>query len=118
VRHLLTHTSGIRSFTEQPVILADLGKQSTPAGVLHLVRRRPLAFRPGTVWSYNNTGYFVLGMLVKRLFGKSYADLLRDRLFTPAGMTRTRVAHPRSLLKWCAALRAGKFVRLETLRRM
>jgi hypothetical protein len=51
----------------------------------------PLKFRPGERWSYSNTGYLLLGILIHRVTGAFYGEFLRDRVFAPAGMTTTRI---------------------------
>ncbi len=51
----------------------------------------PLMFAPGARWSYSNTGYLLLGVLVHRVTGTFYGDLLRDSIFTPLGMRSARV---------------------------
>jgi CubicO group peptidase (beta-lactamase class C family) len=51
-----------------------------------LVQDKPLDFKPGTNWSYSNTGYILLGMMVEKVSGQSYADFLKDNIFAPLGM--------------------------------
>jgi CubicO group peptidase (beta-lactamase class C family) len=65
----------------------DLSKRQ----VIDLVARSPLDFAPGTKWSYSNTGYFLLGMLIEQTTGKSYAAFLSERILQPLQMTNTRV---------------------------
>lgn len=97
VRQLLGHTSGINNFT---------GHDAPPCGrttkeenykqqdVIAEVSCLPLDFRPGTNWSYNDTGYFVLGLLIERVSGQPYEDYLRQRILKPLGMTSTRLMGP------------------------
>jgi D-alanyl-D-alanine carboxypeptidase len=92
VRHLLTHTSGIKDYiNEVPAFLdtmrLDLGKQKT----LERVRAAPLKFAPGTKWAYCNTGYFLLGLIIEQVTGKSYEGFLAERIFQPLQMTSTRL---------------------------
>jgi CubicO group peptidase (beta-lactamase class C family) len=93
VRHLLSHTSGIRD------CYADAGFwYDTPATVsdrIGAVARLGLVFPPGRRWYYSNTGYLLLGEVIARVSGLAYDRLLADRVFTPLGMTRTRVNDPR-----------------------
>ncbi|MDB4891857.1 MAG: beta-lactamase [Gemmatimonadetes bacterium] len=64
--------------------------------------REPLDFEPGTKRAYSNAGYVVLGALVERISGESYAHYLQQHIFTPAGMTRTGFLDSDSLPRWAA----------------
>jgi len=88
LRHLLTHTSGIPEYTDTVV---DLHRDYTEDQLVRIAARLPLDFRPGTRWSYSNTGYLLLGALIHRVTGTFYGDLLRDSLFAPLGMRTARV---------------------------
>ena len=99
VRHLLNHTSGIPSYTDigprfGAVMRRDLPHDSLVAIVAH----DSLLFEPGTHFYYNNTGYFVLGMLLEKVTGKPYGDYLAERLFTPNGLTSTVYCGTRRLI--------------------
>ena len=91
VRHLLTHTSGLPDYED----LMNGGPWSAQRQIqdqeaLELIERQPRGkFAPGSSWSYSNSGYVVLGLVVARVSGKSLPDFLRERIFTPLGMTRT-----------------------------
>ena len=87
VRHLLTHTSGVPDYTDS---LIDLRKDYTEEQLVRLAAKQPLDFPAGASWSYSNTGYFLLGVIIHRVTGRFYGDVLRDLLFAPLGM-RTRV---------------------------
>src|SRR5215203_864313 len=87
VRQLLTHTSGVPDYTDS---LIDLRKDYTEDQLVRLAASQPLDFPPGTSWSYSNTGYLLLGVLIHRVTGRFYGDVLRDLLFDPLGM-HTRV---------------------------
>ncbi|GAB4465285.1 MAG: hypothetical protein OHK0029_35830 [Armatimonadaceae bacterium] len=91
VRHLLNHTSGIKSYTGVDAFKETLRKDYTPEELLGLVRDIPLEFAPGTEHRYNNTGYYLLGMLIEKVSGKSYGEFLKERIFDPLGMNDTRV---------------------------
>jgi CubicO group peptidase (beta-lactamase class C family) len=85
LHQLLTHTSGIPSYTDGPVKhLNRMG--ATPKQLLDLVRDKPLSFQPGDRFYYNNTGYILLGMVIEKASGLSYAQFVRQRLLVPAGM--------------------------------
>ncbi|HEY5940650.1 MAG TPA: serine hydrolase domain-containing protein [Gemmatimonadales bacterium] len=87
VRHLLTHTSGIPEYTDS---LIDLQKDYTEDELVSLAAAQPLDFPPGDTWSYSNTGYAVLGALIRRITGRFYGDVLHQLIFGPLGM-HTRV---------------------------
>src|SRR4051794_21520024 len=88
VRHLLTHTSGVSEYTDSSF---NYRKDYTEAQLVKFAAARPLDFPPGTRWSYSNTGYLLLGVLVHRVTGRFYGDVLRDLIFSPAGMRTTRI---------------------------
>ena len=91
IRHLLTHTSGIPNYTAlgaswRAARRLDLSEDS----LLGLVKRRPPDFRPGRRFQYSNTGYFLLGMVLERIYHLPYAELVRSRLTEPDGLSSTR----------------------------
>lgn len=89
VEHLLTHTSGIVSYTGKSGYVATMGKDFTVAQMIDGFRNDPLEFEPGTQFRYNNSGYFLLGAIIERVSGTSYASFLEQRIFTPLGMKDT-----------------------------
>lgn len=92
LRHMLTHTSGLRDWGEVAMIGGwPRGTQArTDADVLEIVgRQRALNFPPGTRWSYSNTGYTLAEIVVARVSGESLAQFTRRRIFLPLGMTHT-----------------------------
>jgi len=92
VRHLLTHTSGLRDWgsIEDIVGWPRTSRANTHAHVLDIVsRQKATNFPPGSAYSYSNTGYNLAAILVSRVSGKSFADFTREMLFEPLGMTRT-----------------------------
>jgi len=91
VRHLLNHTSGIKSYTGLPDFFKDVRRDFRQDELIGLVRDLPLEFEPGARWSYNNTGYFLLGMIIERVSGRTYGDFLQERIFRPLEMTTARV---------------------------
>lgn len=88
VRHLLTHTSGMADYTEHGV---DLRRDYTEDELAKLTYKLPLQFRPGERWSYSNTGYLLLGILVHKVSGQFFGDVLQERVFKPLGMNTARV---------------------------
>jgi CubicO group peptidase (beta-lactamase class C family) len=88
VRHLLTHTSGVAEYTDSTF---DYRKDYSEDQLVRFAASRPLDFQPGTRWSYSNTGYLLLGVLIHRATGRFYGDVLHDLIFVPLGMTTTRI---------------------------
>jgi len=87
VRHLLSHTAG---FTDYPKNF-NYRKDYSEADLLKIVYKIPLAFPPGTKWSYSNLGYLTLGILIHHVTGTFYGDVLKARIFRPLGMNTTRI---------------------------
>ena len=87
IRQLLSHTAG---FTDYPKNF-DMRKDYTEAELLKIVESIPLAFTPGTSWSYSNLGFLTLGIVIHRVTGEFYGDFLQERIFRPLGMSTTRI---------------------------
>ena len=90
VHQLLNHTSGIPSYTGLPGFFAN--ESRNPYSVDDFVKKfasGDLQFEPGTKFSYNNSGYFLLGAIVEKVTGKTYADVLSKRILKPLGMSET-----------------------------
>lgn len=86
VRHLLTHTSGVPSFTDFDDYEALKTLPATMDSLIARFRDRPLDFQPGEGWDYSNSGYVVLTAVVEKASGESYADFVAETLFQPLGM--------------------------------
>jgi CubicO group peptidase (beta-lactamase class C family) len=99
VRNLLNHTSGIADYTDFTTEQAsrgggpyvDLRRDYSEEELVRLAYRLPLEFPPGSRWKYSNTGYLLLGALVRKVSGKFYGEVLRDRVFVPLHMSTARV---------------------------
>ncbi|MFL5295616.1 MAG: serine hydrolase [Phenylobacterium sp.] len=90
IKHLLTHTSGIPTYTGLASFANhDSRLSQTPADLIKLVRDKPLDFEPGSRYAYDNTGYVLLGYIVEKLSGQKYADYLQAHIFGPLGMRNT-----------------------------
>jgi CubicO group peptidase (beta-lactamase class C family) len=88
IRHLLTHTSGVAEYTDSTF---DYRKDYTEDQLVKFAASRPLDFAPGERWSYSNTGYLLLGVLIHRATGRFYGQILQDLIFAPLGMATTRI---------------------------
>ncbi|ATQ73446.1 hypothetical protein CR152_02145 [Massilia violaceinigra] len=89
IEHLLTHTSGIVSYTSRAGFERNSTKDMSVSGMIDTFKNDPLDFDPGTRFSYNNSGYFLLGALIEKISGQSYATFIAERIFTPLGMQHT-----------------------------
>ena len=87
VRHLLTHTSGIPDYANG----IDLRKDYTEEELTQMAYGMKLGFTPGEKWQYSNTGYMLLGIIIRKASGTFYGDVLAERVFKPLGMTTTTI---------------------------
>ncbi len=91
VRQLLNHTSGIPSYTNiGPRWVRRWGEEMSPDTLVALTAADTMWFTPGTSWRYDNSGYVLLGMLIEKLTGHSWAADIAERLATPLGLADTR----------------------------
>ena len=88
VRHLLTHTSGLPDYTSGTI---DYRRDYTEEDLLKFAYGLKLEFEPGARWNYTNTGYILLGIVVRKASGQFYGDVLRARVFEPLGMRHARI---------------------------
>lgn len=92
VRHLLHHTSGLRDYLSllSPMSGAPEDAPLTEGDFRSMIsRQRALNFTPGTRYSYSNTGYVLLSLIVRKVSGLSLREFTTKELFTPLGMTNT-----------------------------
>ncbi|MDZ8051041.1 MAG: serine hydrolase domain-containing protein [Aulosira sp. ZfuVER01] len=103
IKQILSHQSGIPNYTHAPnyweITRLDLSKSE----ILALVTDLPLKFPPGEFSAYDNTGYYLLGLMLEKVTQKSYGNLLRERIFEPLGMNATIMNHPRDIVLHRAA---------------
>ena len=99
IHHLLTHTSGIKSFTSKPDFMKTVTAPATSEEMINSFKNDTFDFEPGSKMSYNNSGYFLLGAIVEKVSGKSFNDYLRDAFFEPLGMHDTGVHTSTAVLK-------------------
>jgi CubicO group peptidase (beta-lactamase class C family) len=99
IHHLLTHTSGIPSYTGQPGFFENVSRN--PYKVDDFVKKYAsgdLEFEPGSKYTYNNSGYFLLGAIVERVTGKPYEQVLKENIFDPLGMKNTGYDHHATII--------------------
>lgn len=89
VRRLLDHTSGIESYTDlkafEELAVRDLPRDS----LLRMLEAEDFDFEPGEALIYNNSGFFILGLIIEAVSGQTYEEFIQERLFEPAGMTES-----------------------------
>jgi CubicO group peptidase (beta-lactamase class C family) len=98
---LLNHTSGLANYTEKIDFLLRVTRQTTPESIIGWFQKDSPIFAPGEKFAYCNTGYFLLGEIVKQVSGYSLGDFLQREFFEPLGMRDTGIydnAHPPALM--------------------
>lgn len=86
IEHLLTHTSGIKSYTSLPEWLSVWRKDMSVKEIIDLFKDKPMDFAPGERWSYNNSGYILLGAIIEKVSGQAYQEFIEKNIFAPLGM--------------------------------
>ena len=103
IRHLLTHTAGIPNYTNFPDFARTAVLPTSSADMVGMLRDKPLEFAPGEKFAYSNSGYYVLGIIIERASGKTYADFLQANIFTPLAMSNTGYDNPSTIIRNRAA---------------
>jgi len=100
IRHLVHHTSGLKDYlTLMSVMGANFEDVHSIEEVLHVISRQTeLNFPPGEKYLYSNTGYFLLGVIIKRVTGKSLREYADEKIFQPLGMQHTHFHDDRSMI--------------------
>jgi len=105
IRELLSHTAG---FTDYPKDF-DMRKDYTEADLIKIIEGIPLAYPPGTNWSYSNLGFLTLGIVIHKVTSQFYGDFLQERIFRPLGMSTTRIISEADIIpNRCAGYRLVK----------
>lgn len=90
VEHLLTHTSGIVSYTGIPGYMqTEIIKVRNVDEMVAVFKDLPIEFAPGEQFAYNNSGYVLLGAIIEKVSGLSYEEFIQQKIFDPLGMTRS-----------------------------
>lgn len=92
LRHLLSHTSGIRHY--KPNEMENKEPFDSIADAIGIFKDDPLLFTPGTQYHYSTYGFNLLAGVVEKASGITYEAYLREHIWTPAGMKSTRFEHP------------------------
>ncbi len=94
VRELLSHTAGFTDYPED----FDLRKDYSEDEFLKIIEGIPLAYPPGSSWSYSNLGYVTLGILIHKVTGQFYGDYLQEKIFRPLGMATARIINEADII--------------------
>lgn len=98
LHHLLTHTSGIKSFTKMKSLWDIAKKEMTPKMMVDFFKNEPVEFLPGEKFAYNNSGYVLLGYIIEIVSGESYEDFIQKNIFDIAGMTTSYYSSDRKII--------------------
>ena len=94
VEHLLTHTSGMKSYSSKDNFISMIRSDLTPQQLIDTFKNDPLLFSPGEQYASGNSGYVILGAIIEKVTGQSYADYLTSNVFAKAGLTQTYYDDP------------------------
>lgn len=86
IEHLLTHTSGIKSYTSMPEWLSKWRTDMSLGSLIDMFKNQPMDFKPDERWLYDNSGYILLGAIIEKASGQSYEDFIEKNIFQPLGM--------------------------------
>lgn len=99
IHHLLTHSSGIVNYTEDPEFQKVMCLPAETEEMIEKFKEKPLIFNPGEKYSYSNSNYFLLGVIIEKVTGQSYADYLEENILQPLNMTDTGYGNNKVILK-------------------
>jgi CubicO group peptidase (beta-lactamase class C family) len=111
IEHLLTHTSGIQSYTNMKDFEQRMTLDQKPLEVIDHFKNQPMEFAPGTKWQYNNSGYFLLGYIIEKVSGKTYPEYVEQQFFKPLGMSQSLYGSDTKIVK----NRAGAYDKDDSL---
>src|SRR5947207_3313799 len=103
VRQLLNHTSGIYSFTSLPDAANNERLELTHEQVLGLIKDKPFDFEPGIRWRYDNSAFYLAGMVVERVTKQEYGAYVREHVFKPLGMSSASLCYARMVVPHLAS---------------
>jgi CubicO group peptidase (beta-lactamase class C family) len=99
IHHLLTHTSGIKSFTRMKSIRNIAKEELTPVELIDFFKDEPMDFNPGEQFKYNNSGYVILGYIIELLSGKTFSEYIEQNIFQRLEMHSSRFASHSNIIK-------------------
>lgn len=99
IRRLLDHTSGIKGYTELPKFGTIMTRKLPKDSLVALFKDVPFDFPTGTGMVYNNSAYFLAGMIIEKVAGMSYSDFVAKRFFEPLGMRDSHYCNERKIVQ-------------------
>ncbi|MEO5818697.1 MAG: serine hydrolase domain-containing protein [Gemmatimonadaceae bacterium] len=99
IRRLLDHTSGIKGYTELPEFGNFMRRHEPRDSLVALFSTKPFDFESGDDMIYNNSAYFLLGLIIEKVSGMPYADFVQKNLFDKAGMSDSRYCSENAIVK-------------------
>lgn len=99
IHHLLTHTSGIKSYTSIERWSTMWRQDLEPMEVIDIFKNEPMDFAPGEAWSYNNSAYILLGYIIEKASGLTYEEFVETNIFEPLGMHSSRYGKHSEVIK-------------------
>jgi CubicO group peptidase (beta-lactamase class C family) len=108
IHHLLTHTSGIPSYTGIASWRETNMVPKTIDQIVAIVRDLPLQWTPGEQYAYNNSGYILLGVVIEKVTGRKYEQALQEMILTPVGMKDTGYDWSRTIIPRRASGYSGR----------
>jgi CubicO group peptidase (beta-lactamase class C family) len=98
IHHLLSHTSGLQDIYDVPNLRFEMNKLKSEQGdLLSYLVKQPQLFRSGERWSYSSTGFILMGYLMEKVTGLSFAELMKRYVLTPLSLTNTGLDLPRRI---------------------
>lgn len=98
IHHLLSHTSGIISYSEKEGFNNLIMIHHSKYDIASFFMNDSLLFEPGTDWSYSNSGYFLAGLIVEQVTGMALDEYMQQHIFKPLQMTSTTIASNQKLV--------------------
>jgi CubicO group peptidase (beta-lactamase class C family) len=102
IHMLLNHTSGIKNYTDIPEFWPKAILPLSHDSMIALFKAKPYDFSPGTRWSYSNSGYYLLGVIVEKVSGKNFVDYLQQEVINKVGLKNTSMDRLDSVLAYRA----------------
>ena len=104
VEHLLTHTSGIKSYTDMKEWTPEVHRKDfTVSALIDFFKNQPMDFDPDAKWQYNNSGYILLGYIIEKVSGQTYGEYVTEHIFKPLGMKNSYYGDVEPVIKNRAA---------------
>lgn len=98
IHHLLTHTSGIKNYTDMQNFFSIAPIDKTPTELINVFKNEPMDFAPGEKFNYSNSGYIILGYIIEQVAKTSYEDYIENNIFKKLGMKNSYYGSKREII--------------------